>query len=353
MDITSLLFDLNSFGALALFTGIVAVLLIIDLVVLAGKEHTVSMREAAIMTGIWTAVAVAVGVWVFIADGSTLVERESHGIEYVTAYIAERALSIDNLFAFLIIFGYFGLPEQFRSKALMWGIVLALITRGLFIFAGVELINRFEWVLYILGAILIYSAYKLATSGDSEVDPSKNIVLRVFKRFMPVSDEYDRDKFFTVKNGVRMATPFLLVVIVLASTDIVFAVDSIPTVFAISRDNFVIWSSNAMAVLGMRPLFFLIEGLVAYFRFLSYGLAAILGFIGVKMIFETSPLGESFEHWLHDIGIAEPHLFVIIISLAIVVAILVVSVIASVIAPASDDGHHGHGGGPEPQDSTA
>ena len=353
MDIASTLLDLNSFGALALFTGAVAIMLLLDLVVLAGKEHKVSMREATIMTIIWTLVAVAVGVWVFIADGSTLVEREEHGIEYVTAYIAERALSIDNLFAFLIIFGYFGLPEQFRSKALMWGIVLALITRGLFIFAGVELINRFEWVLYFLGAILIYSAWKLATSGDSEVDPSKNIVLRVFKRFMPVSEEYDRDKFFTVKNGVRMATPFLLVVLVLASTDIVFAVDSIPTVFAISRDNFVIWSSNAMAVLGMRPLFFLIEGLVAYFRFLSYGLAAILGFIGVKMIFETSPLGHIFEDWLHDMGIAEPHLFVIILSLVVVVAILVVSIVASIIAPATDDGPHGLGGKSHSEDSAA
>lgn len=353
MDITEILLDLNSFGALAIFTVAVAIMLILDLVVLAGKEHTVGMREATIMTIIWTLVAVAVGVWVFIADGSTLVERESHGIEYVTAYVAERALSIDNLFAFLIIFGYFGLPEQFRSKALMWGIVLALITRGLFIFAGVELIQRFEWFLYILGAVLIYSAYKLATSGDSEVDPSKNIVLRVFKRFMPVTDEYDRDKFFTVKNGVRMATPFLLVVLVLASTDIVFAVDSIPTVFAISRDNFVIWSSNAMAVLGMRPLFFLIEGLVAYFRFLSYGLAAILGFIGVKMIFETSPLGKVFEDWLHDIGIDEAHLFTVFVSLAIVVAILVISVVASIILPASDDDHHGHGGAPRTEESAA
>ena len=168
---------------------------------------------------------------------------------------------------------------------------------------------------------------------------------------MPVTDQYDRDKFFTVQNGVRYATPFLLVVIVLASTDIVFAVDSIPTVFAISRDNFVIWSSNAMAVLGMRPLFFLIEGLVAYFRFLSYGLAAILGFIGVKMIFETSPLGKIFEDWLHDIGIDEAHLFTVFVSLGVVVAILVISVIASIIAPASDDDAHGHGGPPRAKET--
>lgn len=353
MDITTTLLDLNSFGALAIFTVAVAIMLILDLVVLAGKEHTVGMREATIMTIVWTLVAVAVGVWVFIADGSTLVERETHGVEYITAYVAERALSIDNLFAFLIIFGYFALPEQFRSKALMWGIVLALITRGVFIFLGIELIERFEWFLYILGAVLIYSAYKLATSGDSEVDPSKNIVLRVFKRFMPVTDEYDRDKFFTVKNGVRMATPFLLVVLVLASTDIVFAVDSIPTVVAISDDRFVIWSSNAMAVLGMRPLFFLIEGLVAYFRFLSYGLAAILGFIGFKMIFETSPLGDIFHHWLKDIGIAEPDLLIVFASLAVVIAILVVSVVASIILPASDDDHHGHGGAPRTEETAA
>ena len=352
MDIATLLLDLNGLGALTIFTVAVAILLLIDLVVLAGKEHTVSMKEAGIMTGVWTLVAAAVGVWVFIADSSALVDRSSHGIEYVTAYVAERALSIDNLFAFLIIFGYFGLPARFRSKALMWGIVLALVTRGIFIFAGIELVQRFEWFLYILGIVLIYSAYKLATSGDQEVDPSKNFVLRLFKRFFPVTEEYDEGKFFTLKDGVRVATPFLLVVLVLASTDIVFAVDSIPTVFAISRDNFVIWSSNAMAVLGMRPLFFLIEGLVAYFRFLSYGLATILGFIGAKMIFETSPLGHIFEEWLHGFGIDNPRLFTVFVSLAVVIAILIISVLASIIAPSPDD-EEAHGTKPLTEESAA
>lgn len=309
------------------------------------------------MTFIWTLPAIAVGVWVFVADGSTLVERESHGFEYITAYVAERALSLDNLFAFLIIFGYFALPEEHRARALTWGIVLALVTRGIFIIAGVGIIERFSWFLIVLGLILIYSAWKLITSGDTEVDPSRNLILRGIKRIMPVSDAYDGDKFFTVKNGVRMATPFLLVVAVLASTDIVFAVDSIPTVLAISTDEFVIWSSNALAVLGMRPLFFLIEGLIAYFRCLSVGLAAILGFIGAKMIGETllqliwvDGLIWQQEHdpvhqFLHDtVGLENPDLFIIFASLGVVLLIIVVAIVYSILFPEHEKAPHGHGG---------
>lgn len=327
----------DSFTILMAFTIGVFVLLLIDLLLLSGKDHHVGMKEATLLTILWTLVAAAVGVWVFIAGGTEL------GIEYATAYVAERALSIDNLFVFLVIFNYFALPDLFRSRALLFGIVGALIARAVFIFFAIGIIDLFEPILYLLALILIYTAYKLITSHDEDVDPSKNILLRGFRKLYPVSDQYDGHNFFTVKNGIRMATPFALVVIVLASTDVVFAVDSIPTVIGISKNQFIIWSSNAMAVLGMRPLFFLLEGLVNLFRYLSYGLAAILAFIGVKIIVETA-IHDQFHNFIHDIGVPSDSVSITITlgSLAIVIAILVISVIASVVLPQSEEEHHTH-----------
>ena len=480
----------DSFTILLAFTVGVFVLLLIDLLLLSGKDHHVGMKEAGLLTVLWTLVAAAVGVWVFVAGGTEL------GIEYTTAYVAERALSIDNLFVFLVIFNYFALPDLFRSRALLFGIVGALIARAIFIFFAVGIIAVFEPVLYLLAAILIYTAYKLITSHGDDVDPSKNIVARVFRRIYPVSDEYDGHNFFTYGSSrdardqdaatqdaqdteiatpgqrfgagildvgltaavgiaaffvgdlmgedgllaavlatvayvifvvamirtrgqspgkfalnlkitktdgsrpdlgsvlfrevvgkfvsalfiylgyiwiflddkrqawhdkmagtyvvtfkkvatsnkvIRMATPFALVVIVLGSTDVVFAIDSIPTVVGISKNQFIIWSSNAMAVLGMRPLFFLLEGLVNLFRFLSYGLAAILAFIGVKIIVETA-IHDQFHNFIHDIGVPGDSVSITITlgSLAIVIAILILSVIASVILPQSEDDHHSH-----------
>ena len=327
----------DSYTILAAFSVGVVVLLLLDLILLSGKAHHVGMKEATLLTILWTLVAAAVGVWVFIAGGTEL------GIEYTTAYVAERALSIDNLFVFLVIFNYFALPDLFRSRALLFGIVGALIARAVFIFFAVGIIAVFEPVLYLLAAILIYTAYKLITSHGEDVDPSKNIVARAFRRFYPVSDEYDGHNFFTIKNGIKMATPFALVVLVLASTDVVFAIDSIPTVVGISKNQFIIWSSNAMAVLGMRPLFFLLEGLVNLFRFLSYGLAAILGFIGVKIIVETA-IHDQFHNLIHNLGVPYDQVSITITlgSLAIVIAILIISVIASVVLPQSEDDHHLH-----------
>ncbi len=327
----------DSYVVLAGFSVAVVILLAIDLVVLSGKDHHVGMREATLLTIFWTLLAAGVGVWVFVQGGREL------GIEYTTAYVAERALSIDNLFVFLVIFNYFALPDLFRSRALLFGIVGALIARAVFIFFAIGIISVFEPILYLLAAVLIFTAYKLMTSHDEDIDPSKNIVVRVFRRFTPVSEEYDGHNFFTVKNGIRMATPFALVVIVLASTDVVFAIDSIPTVVGISKNQFIIWSSNAMAVLGMRPLFFLLEGLVNLFRFLSYGLAAILAFIGVKIIVETG-FHDQFHDLVHDLGVPDSEVSIAITlgSLAIVIAILVGSVIASVLLPASEHDHERH-----------
>ena len=278
------------------------------------------MKEAAWLTVFWTLVAAIVGVWILLAGNN------QQAIEYVTGYVAERALSIDNLFVFIVIFGYFNLPTQYQARGLLFGIIGALIARAVFIAIGVAVITAFSC------AFLIYTAYKLAFAGDQEVDPGNNIAVRLFKKFMPVSTKFDGTKFFTRENGVRAVTPFLLVVIVLGTTDVVFAIDSIPTVFGITDDPFVVWSSNAMAVLGMRPLFFLLAGMVKLFRYLQYGLALILGFVGAKMIVE-----EAF-HDFHVLG----ELGDIYLSLGIIIGILTGSVVLSMIMPHKNNQEQTH-----------
>jgi tellurite resistance protein TerC len=312
---------LESFNDWLIFNVALVLLLVFDLLVLSRKSHEIGMKEAAWLTLFWTLVAGVVGVWVYTAGNS------QQGLEYVTGYVAERALSIDNLFVFIVIFGYFNLPKNFQAKGLLWGIIGALLARAVFIGIGVAVITAFSWFLFILGAFLIYTAYKLAFAGEQEVDPSKNITVRLFRRFMPVSDEYDGTKFFTKMNGVRAVTPFFLVVLVLGTTDVVFAIDSIPTVFGITDDPFIVWTSNAMAVLGMRPLFFLLVGMVKLFRFLQYGLALILGFVGLKMIIE-----EAF-HDFHVFG----ELGDIYLSLGIIIGILSGSVLMSMILPNNEE----------------
>ena len=315
---------LESFNHWLIFNVALVLLLVFDLLILSRKNHEIGMKEAAWLTLFWTLVAAAVGVWVYAAGNS------QQGLEYVTGYVAERALSIDNLFVFIVIFGYFNLPKNFQAKGLLWGIIGALLARAVFIGIGVAVITAFSWFLFILGAFLIYTAYKLAFAGEQEVDPSKNITVRLFRRFMPVSDEYDGTKFFTKMNGVRAVTPFFLVVLVLGTTDVVFAIDSIPTVFGITDDPFIVWSSNAMAVLGMRPLFFLLVGMVKLFRYLQYGLALILGFVGLKMIVEEA---------LHDFHVFG-ELGDIYLSLGIIIGILSGSILMSMILPNNEEDEH-------------
>ena len=312
---------LDGIGVWIGFNALLAGLLILDFIVLSRRRRVVGLKEAAWLTGFWTLIAAAVGVWIFIAGGRT------QGIEYTTAYVAERALSIDNLFVFLVIFGYFKLPREYQARGLLFGIVGALIARAAFIAIGVAAISAFAWFLYVLGAFLIYTAYKLAFAGDQEVDPSRNIALRLARRVMPVSDEFDGVKLFTrLPNGVLAATPFLMLVLVLGTTDLVFAIDSIPTVFGITDDPFIVWSSNAMAVLGMRPLFFLLEGTLRLFRFLQFGLATILGFVGVKMILETAFKDQ------HLVS-AETDIF---LALAVILLVLAGSVVLSVVLPRNE-----------------
>ncbi len=309
------------------FNAFLLVALFLDLVVSQHKDHAVGIREALIRTVVWTAVAGVVGAWIFIEGGTRA------GTLYTTAYVVERALSIDNLFVFLVIFAYFKVPKVIQSRALTIGILGALLFRALFIVVGVAVINAFAPILFALGAFLIFTGFKLAFQHDKEVDPTKNLAFKLTRKLLPVTDRFDGHKFFTIENGVRFATPFLLVVIVLETTDIVFAIDSVPSVLAITTDGFLVWTSNTMAVLGMRPLYFLLAGLVALFRYLQYGLAAVLGFIGAKMIFNETI--HQFDLNIHIDEAVETYG-----SLGIVLLVLAGSVLLSKLIPAKGAAPH-------------
>ena len=313
---------IESFNHWLIFNVVLAVLLIFDLLVLTRGSRAVSMKQAAWLTAFWWGVATVCGIWIFTAGSP------DQGINYATAFVVEKALCVDYLFVFFVIFSYFGLPDSARLRALFYGIIGALIARAVFIAIGLSLISTFSWVLFGLGAFLIYTGYKIAFLGDSEVDPGQNPIVRVFRRLMPVTDEFHGHNFFKrLPNGTKAATPFLLVILALATTDIIFAIDSIPTVFGITKDPFVVWSSNAMAVLGLRPLFFLLSGLVRIFRFLQYGLALVLVLIGLKMLLEES--AHTFEFHLPEI-MESPFLSLIVIS-----SIFTFAIILSKVFPAS------------------
>ena len=311
-----------------IFNVILAVLLVLDLKILTRNSREVSMRQAAWLTAFWWGVATVCGIWIFSA-GST-----EQGVNYATAFVVEKALSVDNLFVLLVIFTYFGLPDGARLRALFYGIIGALIARAIFIAIGLSIISAFSWALFVLGAFLVYTGYKIAFLGDTEVDPGQNPVVRVFRKVMPVTDQYHGHDFFTrLPSGAKAATPFLLVIIALGTTDIIFAIDSIPTVFGITKDPFVVWTSNAMAVLGLRPLFFLLSGLVQIFRFLQYGLALVLVLIGIKMVLEEA--AHTFEFHLPAVT-ESPFL-----SLAVISTIFTFAIVLSKVFPSSpeDDPH--------------
>jgi tellurite resistance protein TerC len=298
-----------------IFFGVfILAMLALDLGVFNRKTHVIQMKEALLWTSFWVTLALLFGAGIYFFYG--------HGkaIEYVTAYLIEYSLSIDNLFVFMLIFRYFDVPRAYEHKALFWGILLALITRAVFIFAGVALISRFHWVMYIFGAFLIVTGIKMALNKQTEVHPDKNIAIRLLRYVMPVSKNFSGAKFFVREGGVRFATPMLAVLLALETTDILFAIDSIPAVLAISQDPFIVYTSNVFAILGLRSLFFAISGLMRLFHLLHYGLAAILSFVGVKMLiadFFHVPVG---------------------ISLLIIASILIASIISSVVWPEKGEG---------------
>jgi len=296
------------------FFGVfILVMLALDLGVFNRRAHVIRLREALLWTGFWMTLAFAFGLGIYFFYG------HQKALEYFTGYLIEYSLSIDNLFVFLLVFRYFCVPREFEHKALFWGILMALATRAVFIFAGVALINTFHWIIYIFGAFLIFTGFKMVFSKKTEVHLEKNIALRLLHFVIPVHKEFSGAKFFIIKSGRRLATPMLAVLLALETTDIFFAVDSIPAILAISTDPFIVYTSNIFAILGLRSLFFAVSGLMKIFHFLHYGLAVILCFVGVKMV------------------VADFFHIPIAVSLGVIVSVLLVSVVTSLIWPAKQE----------------
>ena len=299
------------------FSGLVVVLLALDLLVFHRHDHEPSLRESAWFTIFWIAVGLAFNGLVWWHWG------HDAGVKFLSGYLVEKSLSMDNIFVFVVIFRYFNVPLMYQYRVLFWGILGAIVMRLVFILGGVELFHRFDWVAPVFGAFLMYSAYKLATHGSGEVHPENNPVLKTARRFFRVSkgDHHQHGhNFFVRENGLLCITPMFLVLLVIESTDVVFAIDSVPAIIGITSDRFLAFTSNIFAILGLRALYFLLAGVIDMFCYLHYGLAAVLGFVGLKMV---------GEWWWgpHEEG---EHLIPAWASLLVIAALLTVSIVASI-----------------------
>jgi len=267
-------------GALLAF---IVLLLLVDLVVFHKEAHDINTKEAAIESVIWISIGLAFTFVIWFAFSGAAAG------EYISGYLIEKSLSVDNVFVWALIFSYFKVPGKYQHRVLFWGIFGALVLRAIFIFAGVALIEKFDWILYLFGAFLLYTAFKLITSGDEEMDPGKSVVLKVIKKVVPSTERMDGQKLFTRITGRRLATPLFAVLVLVEATDVIFAVDSVPAVLAVSHEQFIVFSSNAFAILGLRALYFLLADLHARFSYLQEGLAIILAFVGIKMLLLSLP----------------------------------------------------------------
>lgn len=261
-----------------LFNAFVLLMLALDLGVFHRKAHEVSLKEALTWTFVWISLALVFNTIIFYWKG------QQAALEFFTGYLIEKALSVDNIFVFIMIFTYFQIPSKYQHKVLFWGILGALIMRVIFIFAGVVLIEKIHFTIYIFGALLIYTGYKMFYHNNSKIEPDKNPLIRFFKKFIPVTPDLQEDNFFLKLNGKRFATPLFLVLILIETTDLIFAVDSIPAILAITQDQFIVYTSNVFAILGLRSLYFALAGVVHRFWLLSFGLAVVLVFVGIKML---------------------------------------------------------------------
>lgn len=291
------------------FNLFVLLMLALDLGVFHRKAHVVKTKEALLWSAVWIALALLFNLIIYFWQGQKV------ALEFLTGYLIEKSLSVDNIFVFIMIFAYFGVPALYQHKVLFWGILGALVMRALFIASGVALIERFHWIIYVFGAFLILTGVKMAWQKDKEIHPEKNPVLRLFRRLMPVTDRYHGGAFFVKQTGRYFATPLFVVLLLVESTDLIFAVDSIPAILAITLDPFIVYTSNVFAILGLRSLYFALAGIMPLFHYLNYGLAAILAFVGAKMVlvdFYKIPIG---------------------VSLGIVAAILLVSIVVSLVWP--------------------
>lgn len=295
------------------FLAFVVFILAIDLGVFHRKTHEVKIKEALIWSAIWITLAFIFNYGIYLFMG------KEKALEFLTGYLIEKSLSVDNLFVFIMLFSFFNVNPKYQHKVLFWGILGALIMRAIFIFAGVALINKFHWIIYIFGVFLVFTGIKMLFHKDEKIQPDKNPLVRLFKRVFPVSENMHGSKFFVKIDAKTFATPLFIVLLVIEFTDLIFAVDSIPAILAISSDTFIIFTSNVFAILGLRALYFALAGITKYFYYLKYGLSAILVFVGVKMAivgFYKTP---------------------IVYSLLAILGILVISVILSIIIPQKEN----------------
>ena len=292
------------------FNILILVLIAIDLGLLHKKSHVISVKEALIWSAGWIFISLTFNVGIYFWFGY------DSALQFLTGYLIEKSLSVDNIFVFAILFSYFKVPPEHQHKVLMWGILGALVMRGALIAIGTALITNFHWIIFVLGAFLVYTGIKMALQKEISVHPEKNPVVKLAKKFIPISDDYDGDKFVTTVNGKKTFTPLLVVLLVVEVTDLMFAVDSIPAIFAITTDAFIVYTSNVFAILGLRALYFALSGVLNMFHYLKYGLGMVLSFVGTKML------------------ISEFYIIPIPVALGAVAAILAISIVASIVIPA-------------------
>jgi len=302
-----------------LFNVFVLTMLALDLGVFHRRKHVIAFREAIGWTLVWIALAGVFAVLIYYfghaLTGNRVRPNSELTLEFLTGYLIEESLSVDNLFVFLVIFRFFAVPRKLQHGVLFWGVVGALVMRGVFIVVGIKLLNAFAWLIYVFGAILIYSGIKLFLQHEQEIEPEKNIVLRLFRKFFRLTNDYEGEKFFVLRKGLRYATPLAVVLVMIETTDVLFATDSIPAVLAITREPFIVYTSNVFAILGLRSLYFALAGMIEVFHLLHYGLSVILIFIGVKMLashFVKIPIG---------------------VALGAVAGVLLISIVLSLIFP--------------------
>ncbi|MBI1977545.1 MAG: TerC family protein [Candidatus Omnitrophica bacterium] len=289
------------------FIVFIVAMLILDLGLFQRKAHEIRIRESLLLTAFWISLALLFNVGVYFTRGPHT------ALEFFTGYLIEKSLSMDNIFVFLLIFTYFKVPAQVQRTVLFWGILGAIILRGVFILAGLALIHQFHWIIYVFGALLVWTGFRMMTEKDKEFEPERNPVLKLFRRFVPVTADYEGNKFLVKRSGKFIATPLLVVLIVVETTDLIFAVDSIPAIFAVTLDPFIVFTSNILAILGLRALYFALAGMMRKFRYLSYGLSVILTFVGVKMLVSD----------FYRIPITQ--------ALSVIASILIISVLLSLV----------------------
>lgn len=305
-------------GAIWLWVGFnvfVLAMLALDLGVFHRTAHAVSVKEATIWSVVWISLAMTFNIglyffWNTLSPSSTYSNSEA-SLAFFTGYLIEKSLSVDNIFVFVLIFSYFAVPPIYQHRVLFWGIIGALIMRGVLIGVGAALLKEFHWIIYIFGGFLIFTGIRMAMHRNEQMKPDKNPLVRLFRRMMPVTEKYEGDKFFVRRAGVLMATPLFLVLLIIESTDLVFAVDSIPAIFAVTDDPFLVYTSNVFAILGLRSLYFVLAGVIDKFYYLKIGLSAVLTFVGIKMV------------------MVDVYKIPVMLSLGIIASILAVAVIAS------------------------